>query len=42
MNQSIVTRIDDMGAKIDELEKSIGDLIKEAQDENDAEAKQKL
>ena len=30
MNNSIVSRIDDMGKKIDELESSIGELIQEA------------
>ena len=41
MNTSIVTRIDDMGKKIDELEQSIGELIQEAQNENEADSKQK-
>ena len=30
MNSSIVTRIDEMGKKIDELESSIGELVQEA------------
>ena len=40
MNNSIVQRIDDMGKKIDELESSIGELIQEAQTENEAAAAQ--
>jgi heat shock factor-binding protein 1 len=35
MNTSIVQRIDEMGKKIDELESSIGELINEAQNENE-------
>lgn len=31
MNDNIVTRIDEMGRKIDELEQSIGELVNEAQ-----------
>jgi|LakMenE18May11ns_1017448.scaffolds.fasta_scaffold9357177_2 hypothetical protein len=38
MNSSIVTRIDEMGKKIDELESSIGELVQEAQNESDAPA----
>ena len=30
MNNNIVNRIDEMGAKIDELEASIGELVNEA------------
>jgi heat shock factor-binding protein 1 len=41
MNTSIVTRIDDMGKKIDELETSIGELIQEAQNENEEAPKKK-
>ena len=33
MNQNIVSRIDEMSKKIDELEGSIGELVKEAQNE---------
>ena len=33
MNGNIVGRIDEMSKKIDELEGSIGELVKEAQDE---------
>lgn len=29
MSEAIITRIDDMGNRIDELEKSIGDLMKQ-------------
>lgn len=39
MNTSIVSRIDDMGKKIDELEQSIGELIQEAQSESEAAEK---
>lgn len=31
MSDAIVSRIDDMGNKIDELEKSMNDLIKQAE-----------
>ena len=31
MNNNIVSRIDEMGTKIDELEASIGELVNEAQ-----------
>ncbi len=41
MNNSIVSRIDEMGKKIDELEGSIGELIQEAQTENEGAAQQK-
>ena len=33
MNDNIVSRIDDMGRKIDELEGSIGELVQEASTE---------
>ena len=35
MNTNIVKRIDEMSTKIDELEGSIGELVKEAQEELD-------
>ncbi len=35
MNTNIVSRIDEMSKKIDELEGSIGELVKEAQDDPD-------
>ena len=35
MNTNIVSRIDEMSKKIDELEGSIGELVKEAQQEPD-------
>eukprot|EP00437_Effrenium_voratum_P043459 CAMPEP_0181475506 /NCGR_PEP_ID=MMETSP1110-20121109/41221_1 /TAXON_ID=174948 /ORGANISM="Symbiodinium sp., Strain CCMP421" /LENGTH=75 /DNA_ID=CAMNT_0023600749 /DNA_START=57 /DNA_END=284 /DNA_ORIENTATION=+ len=38
MSDSIVNRIDDMGARIDDLEKSISELIQEAGVEGDANA----
>ena len=38
MNNSIVSRIDEMGKKIDELEGSIGELIQEASTENEGAA----
>ncbi len=41
MNSSIVSRIDEMGKKIDELEGSIGELIQEASTENEGAAQQK-
>ena len=37
MNGNIVGRIDDMSKKIDELEQSIGELVKEAQEEPEAD-----
>ena len=41
MNKSIVDRIDQMGGKIDELENSIQELVKEASEQaNNAEAVQ--
>ena len=36
MNKSIVDRIDQMGGKIDELENSIQELVKEASDQAQA------
>ena len=33
MNDNVVTRIDDMGKKIDDLENSVGELVQEAQTE---------
>ena len=38
MNGNIVNRIDEMSKKIDELEGSIGELVKEAQEEPEAGA----
>ena len=35
MSDNIITRIDEMGGRIDDLEKSIADLVQEAQGEND-------
>ena len=37
MNGNIVSRIDEMSKKIDELEGSIGELVKEAQEEPEAD-----
>ena len=37
MNGNIVSRIDEMSKKIDELEGSIGELVKEAQEEPEVE-----
>ena len=37
MNGNIVGRIDEMSKKIDELEQSIGELVKEAQEEPEAD-----
>mmetsp|Transcript_54281 Transcript_54281/g.129367 ORF Transcript_54281/g.129367 Transcript_54281/m.129367 type:complete len:89 (-) Transcript_54281:198-464(-) len=36
MSDSIINRIDDVGARIDDLEKSIGELIQEAGVEGEA------
>jgi len=36
MSDNIVKRIDDMGGRIDELEKSIGDLVNDANNEENA------
>ena len=44
MNNNIVSRIDEMGKKIDELESSISELVQEAQQDPrapEAEAKRK-
>lgn len=38
MSDTIIGRIDEMGTRIDELEKSISDLVTEAQTESDAAA----
>ena len=38
MSDSIITRIDEMGERIDDLEKSVGDLIQQA-DEGEGEGK---
>jgi heat shock factor-binding protein 1 len=35
MSDNIITRIDEMGTRIDELEKSIADLVSEAQSDVD-------
>ena len=40
MSDSVVQRIDDMGNRIDELERSIGDLINEAGLEEDDDTKE--
>jgi heat shock factor-binding protein 1 len=40
MSDSIITRIDEMGERIDDLEKSVGDLIQQA-DEGDEKAVEK-
>ena len=40
MSDNIITRIDEMGSRIDDLEKSIADLVQEAQSENDQAAGQ--
>ena len=40
MSDNIITRIDEMGGRIDDLEKSIADLVQEAQGENDQAANQ--
>jgi heat shock factor-binding protein 1 len=33
MSDSIITRIDEMGERIDDLEKSVGDLVAQAEDD---------
>ena len=33
MSDSIITRIDEMGERIDDLEKSVGDLIQQAEED---------
>ena len=35
MSDNIIHRIDEMGSRIDELEKSIADLVQEAQNDVD-------
>ena len=35
MSDNIIGRIDEMGGRIDDLEKSIADLVQEAQGENE-------
>ena len=40
MSDNIIARIDEMGTRIDELEKSIADLVQEAQSDVDSQAKQ--
>ena len=42
MNTNIISRIDEMSKKINELEQSIGELVKEAQEdpENDQQVRQ--
>jgi heat shock factor-binding protein 1 len=39
MSDTIIGRIDEMGSRIDELEKSIADLVNEAQSDSDQAAK---
>jgi hypothetical protein len=41
MSDNIVTRIDDMGKRIDELESSIADLVNEAQNDPDVANQQR-
>jgi heat shock factor-binding protein 1 len=36
MSDSIITRIDEMGERIDDLEKSVGDLVTQAEDDINA------
>lgn len=36
MSDNIIGRIDEMGSRIDDLEKSIADLVQEAQNDGDA------
>ncbi len=40
MSDQIIGRIDEMGNRIDDLEKSIADLVQEAQSESDQAAGQ--
>jgi heat shock factor-binding protein 1 len=40
MSDNIISRIDEMGGRIDDLEKSIADLVQEAQSESDQAAHQ--
>ena len=39
MSDNIIGRIDEMGSRIDELEKSIADLVQEAQSDSDQAAR---
>lgn len=39
MSDNIITRIDEMGSRIDDLEKSIADLVNEAQSDADTQNK---
>ena len=39
MSDNIITRIDEMGSRIDDLEKSIADLVSEAQADSDQAAR---
>jgi len=39
MSDNIIGRIDEMGTRIDELEKSIADLVQEAQSDSDQAAR---
>ena len=39
MSDNIITRIDEMGSRIDDLEKSIADLVQEAQTDSDQAAR---
>ena len=39
MSDNIINRIDEMGTRIDDLEKSIADLVSEAQADSDQAAK---
>ena len=38
MSETIITRIDEMGSRIDDLEKSISDLVVEAQSDSEVAA----
>ena len=38
MSETIITRIDEMGSRIDDLEKSISDLVVEAQSDSEGAA----
>ena len=37
MSDSIITRIDEMGERIDDLEKSVGDLVAQAEEDDEGE-----
>lgn len=39
MSDNIINRIDEMGTRIDDLERSIADLVNEAQSDADAQNK---